>query len=519
MLKILIADDEPLVRAGIKSVIPWQQHGFEVIGEAENGLEAYNKIISLKPDILITDIKMPQMDGIELLKKIKKDKIHIQSIILSCFDEFDMVREAMKYGAKDYILKLSIEPQKILDVLDEIKQNMAVDEPQSDQIVLDDSDIKYLFIRKLINHGFTSEEQVNNVIHNIHFSASLNHYKLTMFDDNKLLYNLLDQICQRFKGHELILIKTNRYLLVQNDENNEFLYRQISASINQFANGTVLFGQSSFFDSYTDFSIAQQQALSALKTCMFYQEDSILSYEQILNNSVLQISRENEKTLHIALSSRDADKSINEITSLLRVVTNAKYPLEQIQSYLDELLSIYISVSRENNFSVKHLFQNYLDKINDISLFHSFSDCKNSFVDFTNDFINYLYSIAPHEGYEIVKIKEYVQLHYMENIDLNLISELVNITPSHLSNLFKKETGENFTTYLTRIRMNEAHRLLLQPDTLIYEVAEKTGYANSSYFGKAFRKYYGMSPEEFKVQNLNRPSENSDMSPYKTNSQ
>lgn len=252
---------------------------------------------------------------------------------------------------------------------------------------------------------------------------------------------------------------------------------------------------------------------------MFYQEDSILSYEQILNNSVLQISRENEKTLHIALSSRDADKSINEITSLLRVVTNAKYPLEQIQSYLDELLSIYISVSRENNFSVKHLFQNYLDKINDISLFQSFSDCKNSFVDFTNDFINYLYSLAPHERYEIVKIKEYVQLHYMENIDLNLISELVNITPSHLSNLFKKETGENFTTYLTRIRMNEAHRLLLQPDTLIYEVAEKTGYANSSYFGKAFRKYYGMSPEEFKVQNLNRPSENSDMSPYKTNSQ
>ena len=99
MLKILIADDEPLVRAGIKSVIPWQQHGFEVIGEAENGLEAYNKIIALKPDILITDIKMPQMDGIELLKTIKKDKIHIQSIILSCFDEFDMVREAMKYGA------------------------------------------------------------------------------------------------------------------------------------------------------------------------------------------------------------------------------------------------------------------------------------------------------------------------------------------------------------------------------------------------------------------------------------
>ena len=137
---------------------------------------------------------------------------------------------------------------------------------------------------------------------------------------------------------------------------------------------------------------------------MFYQQDSILSYEQILDNSVLQISRENEKTLHIALASRDADKSINEITSLLRVVINAKYPLEQIQSYLDELLSIYISVSREKNFSVKHLFQNYLDKINDISLFHGFSDCINTFVDFTNDFIKYLYSLVPNERYEIIKL-------------------------------------------------------------------------------------------------------------------
>lgn len=108
---------------------------------------------------------------------------------------------------------------------------------------------------------------------------------------------------------------------------------------------------------YTDFNIAQQQALSALKTCMFYQQDSILSYEQILDNSVLQISRENEKTLHIALASRDADKSINEITSLLRVVINAKYPLEQIQSYLDELLSIYISVSREKIFLLSIYFK------------------------------------------------------------------------------------------------------------------------------------------------------------------
>lgn len=95
-------------------------------------------------------------------------------------------------------------------------------------------------------------------------------------------------------------------------------------------------------------------------------------------------------------------------------------------------------------------------------------------------------------------IRESGILHYSENIDLNLIAELVNITPSHLSNLFKKETGVNFSTFLTDVRMKAARRLLQSPEFLIYEVAEKTGYSNAGYFGKAFKKYWGISPEELK---------------------
>ena len=114
MIKVLIADDEPLVRAGIKTVLPWNMYGFDVIAEAADGKEAYEKILKLKPDILITDIKMPGMDGITLLKHLKQEKISIQSLVLSCFDEFELVREAMKYGAHDYIRKLSIDPAKLL---------------------------------------------------------------------------------------------------------------------------------------------------------------------------------------------------------------------------------------------------------------------------------------------------------------------------------------------------------------------------------------------------------------------
>ena len=104
-----------------------------------------------------------------------------------------------------------------------------------------------------------------------------------------------------------------------------------------------------------------------------------------------------------------------------------------------------------------------------------------------------------HNALEIVYVTEgYVQLHYSENIDLNLVAGLVNVTPSHLSNLFKKETGTNFSSYLTDVRMQAAGKLLKSPDMLIYEVAEKTGYSNGGYFGKAFKKYWGVSPEEYK---------------------
>ena len=172
MIKVLIADDEPLVRAGIKTVLPWNMYGFDVISEAADGKEAYEKILKLKPDILITDIKMPGMDGITLLKRLKQEKISIQSLVLSCFDEFELVREAMKYGAHAYIRKLSIDPAKLLEVLKEMKEAISDQPEKNASFSLNTDDLKYLFIKRLQNQGFEDHEQVKNVLHNIKLDIS-----------------------------------------------------------------------------------------------------------------------------------------------------------------------------------------------------------------------------------------------------------------------------------------------------------------------------------------------------------
>ena len=239
MIKVLIADDEPLVRAGIKTVLPWNMYGFDVIAEAADGKEAYEKILKLKPDILITDIKMPGMDGITLLKRLKQEKISIQSLVLSCFDEFELVREAMKYGAHDYIRKLSIDPAKLLEVLKEMKEAISDQPEKSASFSLNTDDLKYLFIKRLQNQGFEDHEQVENVLHNIKLDISIQDYHLIRFsfepdtapitDTNRknMIYNLLNQICERYPGQELFSLDEKGYLLISNTKKDLLLCRQI----------------------------------------------------------------------------------------------------------------------------------------------------------------------------------------------------------------------------------------------------------------------------------------------------
>ena len=124
MIKVLIVDDEILIRVGIKSCINWESNGYEIIGLAADGNQALEIIKSQMPDIVLTDIKMPNLDGLELIEEIKKQYPNIRIIVLSCYNEFDFIRTAMKLGADDYILKLSMEPQDLLKVLNNTKKEI-----------------------------------------------------------------------------------------------------------------------------------------------------------------------------------------------------------------------------------------------------------------------------------------------------------------------------------------------------------------------------------------------------------
>lgn len=513
MIKVLIADDETLVRAGIKAVLPWEENGFEVIGEAWDGDDAYKKILTLKPDILITDIKMPKVDGITLLKKIKDENIPIKSIILSCFDDFDLVREGMKYGAKDYILKLSIEPSQLLAVLNEIKAELLVEKPNSEEFILHNQDFKYLFIKKLLKHDFFSEEQIRNVIYNLGLSISLHHYHLIQLlseqrimnsteqskQSETLIYNILDQICKRQSGNEIVPLEKEGFLIIHNKGSWHNIRTQISASMKEYANTRVYFGSSQLLNSYQDFETGMKQSKKALECSVFYDRAEETEYKDICSSSIPTFTYQQEQELYQALLSSNKEHAWNVCRQMLENLRKSLYPPAECFSYIMEILGIYRRAGRYYNISIHTMEfcgKNIYEYIKSMDTLH---DCENVLCKFTEKLTDAIQNFCmPGERNEILSIKEYVRLHYNENIDLNTVAKLVNISPSHLSSLFKKETGKNFSSYLTEVRMEEAKRLLRNPHAMIYEVAEQTGYANSGYFGKAFKKFFGITPEEYK---------------------
>ncbi len=131
MTRVMIVDDEFFVRVGIKSSIDWENNGFEVSAEADNGVDALNILRDTHIDILLLDIEMPKMNGLELLEHIKQEKINVKVIVLSSHNDFDYVRRALKMGCVDYILKLSIEPDQLLSLLNTVKTELTTDNPQT----------------------------------------------------------------------------------------------------------------------------------------------------------------------------------------------------------------------------------------------------------------------------------------------------------------------------------------------------------------------------------------------------
>jgi len=525
LISVLIADDELLVRIGLKSSINWKEYGFLLVGEAKNAMEAYDIFIENRPDILITDITMPGQNGLELIHKLKDLKPDLASIVLTHHEDFNFAKEAISLGVVDYILKSNLTSDRLLKVLNKARKRIKKDDiriqdgTESNRAFSNpDDSLKTLFKNFCTQPvaGNPSAEQIDMKYRNykkilvslkLHRGAeNEDHYSVSDYDISSY-QKVMDQLKSRFPPISSNYISLNRfyYIFLSND-NNEFTviheriskaFQMLGANLKTLSHDFVTIGLSHDLDRGTPVQTLFKQSVAA-ENRAFFQPNLIHVYT--------------EDSYYRLIKKEEFYFNKSELESRL----NASFS-ETIQ-YLDDLLD---SLSLEQNYELLERFYSYIIETiracsGTISIQDSFDKRLKSAISTFNSLDN-LDSVRMHiktlietfnqfkvtqgnveTSFIIKKSKKFIETHYNQNITLSNLAQNVQVSNSYLSFLFKEELGINFTRYLTQVRIEKAKELLINTNLKIYEIAEKTGFDSPFYFSKVFKDITSLTCKEYR---------------------
>ncbi|MDD2971518.1 MAG: response regulator [Lachnospiraceae bacterium] len=513
MLKLLIADDEKAIRESISTLIDWSNLDIELIGTAKNGIEAYNIILDQYPDIVLTDIKMPGLTGLDLIEKIYDVNKDTRFIILSGFNEFEYAKKAMQFGVRHYLLKPCTEEQ-IIQSIREIKDEYTHD-LLTKHIVEEHSQLKEQFHSSLtiniINHYLAYENdnlfpEKEIAFHEYNMFLEKDHQPYEIFylyylEEHNFTYmtRLLSTFCkEHYPGVFLNIIYVHNTFL--------FLFPSLSTSnraLEQFCTH-ISFENQQTTPFLKEFTFPDLQ--SALKkVCMqirryeriYYTDGGKITTISNYNNMIKDI--QDYTTELFSNDSAVAESALSSLYENIMHINNLMF-LKQIASSI-----VITAINHVNSFSVV----NAADFLLEIENSMDFPICRELLL----NKINILYQnfhFSTSTGDVSDKIKNYVSKH-LANSELSLkwIAENeLYMNVDYISKRFVKETGQKFSAYLTETRVSKAKELLAMADSdKIQNIAELVGCGNNpQYFSQIFKKSTGMSPSSYvkKIQGNHR---------------
>lgn len=499
--KILIVDDEYIIRQGIKHLLDWEKYGFQVIGEADNGKQALEIIEKDPPDIVLTDIVMPVMDGIELTKMLRLKNSGIQVIVLSGYSDFDYVKSTFQSGAVDYILKPTLNPKELLSVLQKAVQRIP-------NLALKSS--TDVHIESLINQfilGFTDVLQADQLKKQFPLPC------FRILGINRKIYKS-KSVINGFMGsgvYEMlgayhpypVNINDDVALAVLNYDHPDeaTLPRAVKETVEKLsaASPGLFFVLSEPFYRIEDIRTVYNDRFCKLTERRFYYKNVPL-----MPASKFPQTKEYEKFDTKKFSALLSSMNFEEALSMLReyvekAVNEYRMNEPELKAFLESMLYNMISALEELNLNadnLSHLKLNYLSNIEAAAYAEDFLLV---FQDICGDFsvIIQNYHLKMNND-AINRITAYLQEHYSEPLTLNDIAKRFNFSYYYLSSYFSSHSDEGFSEYLNRVRIEKSLELLRNRSIPISEISSMVGYSDHSYFCKVFKKFTGHTPSEYR---------------------
>lgn len=520
-IRTLIVDDDFLVRSYLKQLAAWEKGGYQIVSDARDGEEALKITDALNPDVIFTDISMPLINGIELIRKIREKNKTVYIVALSCHDDFEYVKEAMKWGADEYVLKHSLDENSLLEMLQTIRgqlQNRREKARKEDEeqrlIEMGRHSLKYYFFNGILSGNLLPQERerqrkeagicgeyMNSAVINL-FIPQWGELKHTCSELELEQYGqtFLHKLTEEIKMQEeepsyteivylgegvfccfLDMSKFRRSSLMK-----QKLTRVATACYRccEKENYTFRVGVSSICFGEDGIRQAFQQAREMIKIS-FYEQKSILYYEECPKVGKT-LPREASHLLKYASSYLERQQ-YGLIKDEFRSAVEAA-----AKEYTDSRLLLHWLRSIDQLLHMERTTEQYAGIVQIGQLMDICEDYQNQFF-FTD---RQLITESVSQGVRLAV--DYLHAHYQEQVGLQEAAEAAGLNPSYLSYLFKQEMKIGFSAYLLDIRMEHAKRLLRNTNEKVKDVAACSGFNDYHYFSKAFKKVMGISPANYR---------------------
>lgn len=531
LFKVLAADDEYWICESLRNMILWEEYSFQFMKPAYDGEDALQKIREDPPDILITDINMPFIGGIELIKKVKTLYPDIVILVLSGYSDFNYVREALLAGAADYLLKpiaknnLVTILTKSLDIIggnraDKKEKEKAKEKLQIASSVLLDKELSHL-----IRESRIEMETGGNVPKISEYELDFAGFSLVMFktcnlnqimkrnvnaDINQISFQIKSKITEAVQPNKHIVFNniyvSNQFILLA-DMDSERLSKVsdlLIQHLEEYTGAWVSASVSGHYFSFTDLKAAYHEALLAQMARVYRRKSEKICAKDIGGSAVKKrMTTEQENQLVFAVQNNDAGlirRLIFESIALPDCVKN-EWRFIEVKQTIDSIVRIF-AASSERNYSSADLmaFDNFSELLG-----IAFDACDISGVcSILDQMIDEFFgsadpSAASDTMRKTVKLaQEYIHQNYFTDISLFQLSKKFLVDRSYLCKAFKQETGENIMLYLSKVRIEKAKEFMQQDQLNITKISQLVGYDDYGYFNRVFRKITGISPREYK---------------------
>lgn len=467
MIPVMIIEDEFLVRVGLKISIDWEECGYEIVAEAEDGEEAIQKFQQHRPRLVVTDIRLPKKDGLEVMREIKKMDSETRFIIVSAYDDFEVAREAITIGVEHYFLKGSIDSDEVEATLRNIREKNKWE------------DVKQYTNDKNVVEGAV-EVDIGKYKEGVYVVCA----KAKNADTEKIIAML--EIVYAEKNIFYRFIKKERqilYLIALKDYSIEEIIKITERVFRRYLSEKVYIGISRRKQEKTELEEKIWEAILACEyadmcnagNCEFYKE-SEKAYEHVkpLVNNLEECFRHST----IGGSRKILEKIFREFAM--------HYGVKDFYRLLYKMIGILADVDAEmiegDTFRDLIDYMSYWEIMESLAMWFEVYEEKIG---------------SEKENYYVSLAKNFIRDNIKEPLNLGMLADAVHISPNYLGRVFKLHTGEYITDYITRVRLEKSREFLQDRKYTIGQVAELVGIPDSRYFSKLFKKHYGTTPKDY----------------------